>query len=140
MKVWIVSVGEYSDCYAVAVFDEHHEEAAEKAAKLMGGQLSESLVLNDFPLEEPPAGLSFFEIRAGTTGTPRVDDYESVLNEKGQRYKEHYSTYSIERTHHSDWQLAIVLYARNKAHAAEIANDLRTQILAGAKPLKGELP
>ena len=156
VKIWLVATGEYSDYGVVAVFDDQHKPEAEEFAKLVGGRVEEEPLTLNPTHQEPPAGQSFFQVRMfrnGSLDSSSCDKgiyQEDVLYEDGTLHKCHYHVTSYEnypayehdpnRVDKSYWQLSVSLYARDKEHAVKVANEIRIQILAGAKPSEGSIP
>ena len=144
MKVWLVSVGEYSDYRVLYVFDENHRIEAAEAAELIGGRVEEDAVeLNSFLPDKPPAGMRFFSFQMNKSGDADQWFESCLLTENGGLRKSKYFVLThkmdpIERK--SYWRLYVYLYARDKQHAVKIANEIRVQILAGAKPMEGTVP
>jgi len=143
MKVWLVSVGEYSDYRVLYIFDENHRIEAAEAAELIGGRMEEdAFELNSFLPDKPPAGMRFFVVEMNKSGHAEFSQ-RFLLTDEGKLRETKYFV----RTHKTDpikrksyWRLYVYLYARDKQHAVKIANEIRVQILAGAKPMEGTVP
>lgn len=145
MKLYLLTTGEYSDYRVVAVFDEEHLEEVRRLAALIGGDVQddEPLVLNEYQHDQPPPDARMFVrfcmFRSGMASEIHTD---SLLNENGKRHKARYDVDCAERIPslpNSVWRLHVQMYARSNEHAIKVANELRSQILAGAKPLQGDL-
>ena len=143
MKIWLLTVGEYSDYRVVAVFDEEHKAEAEKYAEWIGGDVEESLVLNDYKCEEPLKDRQFYVFQMHRDGSTTEIRTRSSLRSNGMYWHSHYWLDSKKRYHWKPawhWCLHIEMYAKSKEHAVKVANEIRVQILAGAKPDEGVLP
>lgn len=136
MKLWILSAGCYSDYHVVGVFDDDHKSNAENIAELIGGSVDANpFELNNCPYDEPPQGKHWFRGTMHRDG--RCHYYSgSMLTEDGQKWCGRYSV----PTHTTEWELRFEMYAIDGNAATKIANEIRTQILAGAMPESGPIP
>ena len=145
MKVYVVTVGDYSSKYNVAVFDEQHLDEARRFAELTGCDLDEEEVyeLNGPDMDEPPPGKEWFVISMNRDGKAEVRNYgdDGVLDLDGKRRQGEYKLWThkdalFERKSH--WRLIGKLYADSEEHAIKVVNELRGHILAGAAPTENE--
>lgn len=143
-KIWLVSEGEYSAYHVVAVFDDDHKADGERFAELIGGKVDDAPLALNPTHREPPAGQSFFiftMLRDGETSD--VSPTSTLLESDGNLRKSSYRLWTdadrpcMDRAY---WELKICVYARDEQHAIKVANEIRIQILAGAKPTQGSIP
>ncbi len=149
-KIWLVCTGEYSDYGVVALFDDAHKADAEEFAKLVGGYVEEHPLSLNPTHQDPPAGQSFFYLemcRDGSLGSWLGSDKgikkKETLQDDGTLRESSYRLWThaecpLERRSH--WRLNVWMYARDEKHAIKVANEIRIQILAGAKPSEGSIP
>lgn len=148
--VWILTVGEYSDVEAAAVFSS--EETARQAEHLVGGYVTGPFVLDDatsWPQSDRPC-FKFQMTKAGKVNycqqTPSLNDGhyndgvygdDIIGTQKRARYEvfEGGKNAKYEPKHY--WRLQGTVYAKDEQHAIKIINEVRSQILAGAKPKEG---
>ena len=150
VKIWLVFTGEYSAYEAVAVFDDHHKAEAEEFAKLVGGEVEEHPLSLNPTHQEPPAGQSFFYLqmcRDGSLsswfgGDKGIKKEHRLCDDGTLRYSDYrvWTHADRPRARRSHWRLDVRLYARDEEHAVKVANEIRIQILAGAKPTEGSIP
>ena len=137
MKIWLVSSGEYSDYTVNGLFDDEHRSEAEAFAVLTQGRVEEDSFELNPEYQEPPSGQMFFTFHMGKDGTTRNWITESPLDVMGRlrvcRYRQ------VDNPSIIPWYIYIATYARDKNHAVKIANEVRIQVLAGAKPETGSL-
>ena len=143
-KIWLVSTGEYSEYGVVAVFDDDHKAEAVEFAKLVGGVVEVHPLSLNPTHQEPPGGQSFFEFQMGRDGTLPCRwgcregiEQGDLLCDDGSLRKCHYR---VSVSTDIEWRLVVRMYARDKEHAVKVANEIRIQILAGAKPTEGSIP
>lgn len=135
MNIWVVSVGEYSNYNVCGLFDDEHKGKAEEFAERIRGRVEdEPLILNP-EHQEPPPGQTFFIFHMEKDGTTKVISEDSILTSDGALHNSSYSVHHID----GDWFMVVRVYARDEKHAVKIANEVRTQILAGDKPEQGSL-
>jgi len=149
MKICLIMIGEYSSRSTVAVFSEDNLEQAKQIAEWIGGDVEEGWVVNEFDYEQPPKGMSYFELEMckdgkvvrSYTGSILTDGYRDG-DEGGKCHDEHYilidgtHKYAFRRSH---WRLHVCCYAKTEKHAVKIANDIRVRILAGGLPKEGPM-
>lgn len=139
MKVWLLSIGEYSDYRILSVFDEEHKKEAEELAELIGGELEENhFVLNKLPdYDIPPKGMRFFRMKMKRNGGIVFCTEGAVLNEFGSSHK---CDYLLDESKNGRrWRLFVNNYAKDKKHMIKTTNDIRVRILAGSLPKEGSL-
>ena len=153
MKVWVVMIGEYSDREVLASYSSQSE--AEKVADLVGGNVKGGFVLDGFERDVAP-DQDFYELemdRHGELknygGKPRkvsrlvgdfAYDVDFGFQKTGARRQSFYRLETAGTSKHekaSYWRLIVRMYARSEEHIIKVANEIRTQILAKAKPEKG---
>lgn len=131
VKIWLLTIGEYSSYKVLGVFDNEHKAEGERIAELMDGNLEEdSFILNGFDCDEPPKGMKFFNLEMKRHGQLCYCFEYCVLNHDGKKRNTNY----VVTESKNRWRLDIYLYAKDEKHAIKITNELRIQILAGAKP------
>jgi len=143
MNVWLLTTGEYSDFRIEAVFDDEHREEGNGIARLIGGNMWRCLTLNEFNYDEPPEGMFFYRLEMMRDGSVGHMSKDWPLERDGTKYDSKYNLKTkkdrpTERK--SYWRLHVRVYARDEKHATKMANEIRTQILAGNKPEAGDIP
>lgn len=120
-KIYIVFTGDYSDRYARGVYST--EEKADNAANYYYGDIEE-FELDELP--NHPKGLLYYSIEMQKTGNidPRRCDATESLEymNSGVGFRE--TRPEVYRLH---------VWAKNRQHAAKIANERRTQMIATGK-------
>lgn len=146
MNVYLLTHGEYSAYTVIAAYDEEHKDECDQLSKLMDGQSEGPFILNGFNPDEPPLGKQYFELemcRDGSVADRRYAECpQPLLTEDGKLQKSTYELRTHKNTHgerKSHWRVYVAVYADSFDGAVKIANEIRIQILAGAKPESGLL-
>ena len=139
-QIWLVSVSEDDwQSTPVAAFDKDHQDGAESFAKRVGGEVEYPIPLN------PSHDDHVFKVVLERGGdTRQIVELCFLTADQGLRR----ACYRVETDGQpigiglppSRWSLDAWVYARDKEHAVKVANEIRIQILAGAKPTEGSIP
>lgn len=137
MQVYLLEVGEYSYAHIVGVFSD--KSRAEAAAVLIGGQVLEPYVVDEMQLEQPPDGMQMWSGEMTRDGKVLEVTNPCMLAEDGKRHEEVYALTTgdgrIYPKHY--WRLRVYMYAPSEQSFVKSMNELRAQIIAGAKPVSG---
>jgi len=133
-KVWVLTIGEYSDYHIVAVYDETESKEAERVAELIGADVEEYEV-NTLHPEDP--GMDYFSVVMGKSGEV-IQCYTSVRIWEDGKCRDTEVCLRTKKDNKyerkSYWRLYWDGYAKSKEHAVKIISDIRRQILAGQRP------
>lgn len=140
MNVWLLTHGEYSDYGVTAVLDGNKLEEAEQIAWMTDGKVEGPFLINDFRLEQPPEGKAFYDVDIyivnGTRDRTEVykgDPITSHGSVKKEKYRYLENCLRSSRNQKTD-KFEASMYADNEEHAAKIANEWLSQVMAGNKP------
>jgi hypothetical protein len=142
MKVWVLSVGEYSNYQVVGVFDEEHLDKAIEFSKLINGRVDGfddfpggPIELNEIPKHEnPPNGLNYYVVEMKRGG--KVSYYprsNSQLDYDYNGFKLHNCYYRLAKAH-TTWILLVGNYAKSREHAVEMAKSIYTKVISKEIP------
>ena len=117
-RVWIVEVGDYSDCHVVCVCDS--EEQAERVAKKIGGDFSE-WPINTLDLSEGDRRRPYevmLNPENGSRWEARPDGGWEALSEPPSIQ---HGWYAMGKTRETLWYITVL--AENARHATKIAKE-----------------
>ena len=135
MKLYILYTGDYYEYgEPIAVFDEEHAVEGKQYAKWLGGSLTDGFELNQFKCGPPPSG-KCFSLALKKDGRI-IYCLEQCFVIDPNTFLPMSQNYNV-KIEGKRWSLIVNFYANNREDAIAKANELRIQILAGAKPEKG---
>ena len=146
MNVYLVEIGEYSSAFITAAYSESRIADAERHAALLGGRVLEIVLdpdeLGAMESRVPPGAVAFFDLymqRDGNVSPREIFEYSLLGNSySGDDRAQEYEVRE-RRNRPSKWRLHVKLYASSEEYAVKVANEIRSQVLAGSKPPKGPI-